>query len=254
LLRESSGLCYTDGSLWTFGDGGNPNEIYKIDSSTGTILQTAKVENFPNIDWEDITADSLYIYIGDFGNNHGNRKDLKIIRIKKADLRVRDAIVKVKGEAINFSYSDQMNFVKASRTDYDCESVISIGHFLYLFTKNGVDLKTRCYKIPNLPGTYKISPKSSFDTKGKITAAAYNPDTKEVSLLGYMEGKVNSFIWFLNGYPNDDFFEGNNVRIAIGKDKDWQTEGLDYISPKRLFMSCETSKNQNASLYFIQKE
>ena len=88
ILKESSGLCYTDGNLWTFGDSGNPNEIFKIDSSTGIILQTVQIDNFPNIDWEDITADSSFIYIGDFGNNNGNRTDLKIIRIKKTDLNV----------------------------------------------------------------------------------------------------------------------------------------------------------------------
>ncbi len=253
ILKESSGLCYTNGNLWTFGDSGNPNEIFKIDSSTGTILQTVEIENFPNVDWEDMTADSSYIYIGDFGNNHGNRRDLKIIRIKKTDLNVPGTLLKVQGEAIHISYADQTKFKRVKSTDYDCESLISIGQFLYLFTKDGIDLKTRCYRISNLPGTYQVSPISSFDTKGKITAAAFNPVTKEIALLGYMNKKVGSFIWFLNGYQNDDFFGGRNTRTTIGSAKDWQTEGLDYISANRLFMSCETSKSQRASLYFVQR-
>jgi hypothetical protein len=87
ILKESSGLCYTNGKLWTFGDSGNPNEIFSIDSSTGAILQTVVVDNFPNTDWEDITADSSYIYMGDFGNNDGDRRHLKIMRISKQDIR-----------------------------------------------------------------------------------------------------------------------------------------------------------------------
>jgi len=253
ILKESSGLSYTNGNLWTFGDSGNPNEIFKIDSSTGAILQTVEIENFPNVDWEDITADSSYIYIGDFGNNYGNRTDLKIIRIKKTDLNVPGTFLKVQGEAIQFRYADQANFARVRSTDYDCESLISIGQFLYLFTKDGIDLKTRCYKISNLPGSYQVSPISTFDTKGKITAAAYNAATKEIALLGYLKKKEAPFIWFLNGYQNDDFFGGSNTRITIGSAKDWQTEGLDYISANRLFMSCETSKSQPASLYFVQK-
>ena len=252
-LRESSGLCYTDGNLWTFNHGGNSNEIYKIDSSTGAILQTVKIENFPNNDWEDITADSSFIYIGDFGNNNGNRDDLKIIRIRKTDLKVQASIIKVSGEAINFSYADQKDFSKSSRTDFDCQSVILIGHSLYIFTKDGIDFKTRCYKIPNQPGNYQVSPFSSFDTQGKVTAAAFNPVTKEIALLGYANKKLESFIWFLDGYHDDEFFGGKAVRITIGTEKDWQTEGLDYISSTRLFMSCETSKAQVASLYFVQK-
>ena len=98
-----------------------------------------------------------------------------------------------------------------------------------------------------------VSPISFFDTQGKLTAAAYNPVTKEIALLGYMNKKVNSFIWFLNGYPKDYFFGGNKVKIMIGTDRDWQTEGLDYISANRLFMSCESSKSQAASLYYVQK-
>ena len=61
ILKESSGLCYTDGNLWTFCDGGNLNAIYKIDTSSGDVLPTVEVENFPNIDREDITSDSYYI-------------------------------------------------------------------------------------------------------------------------------------------------------------------------------------------------
>src|SRR4051812_45510552 len=85
VLKESSGLCYTDGQLWSFGDSGNPDAIYKIDTTTGAILQTVTIANYPNTDWEDITADALYIYIGDFGNNSGDRTDLKILRVKKSD-------------------------------------------------------------------------------------------------------------------------------------------------------------------------
>jgi len=253
LLRESSGLCYTDGNLWTFGDGGNPNEIYKTDSVTGAILQTVQVENFPNIDWEDITADSAFIYIGDFGNNCGSRTDLKIIRIAKSDLKNHQTTIKVKGEAIAFSYADQMDFSKKAITDYDCESVIWLKHFLYVFTKDGVDLKTRCYQIPDQPGQYRVSPISSFDSQGKITAAALDPVSGEIALLGYLNKKQGSFIWFLNGYPGHDLFGGKMTKIAIGTEEDWQTEGLDYISSKRLFMSCETSKSRAAALYFIQK-
>lgn len=252
-LRESSGLCYTNGNLWTLNDAGNRNEIYKIDSATGAILQTVVIENFPNVDWEDITADSLFIYIGDFGNNNGNRKDLKIIRINKINLHNSKTKITLKGEAINFKYSDQTNFFSTSKTNFDCESLISINNFLYIFTKDGIDLRTRCYKIPDQPGSYTVSPISSFDTKGKITAAAYNIETKEIVLLGYMNKKKNSFIWFLNGYPSDDFFGGTTVKITIGSEKDWQTEGIDYISPNRLFMSCESSTSQVASLYFVQK-
>jgi hypothetical protein len=252
-LKESSGLCFTDGSLWTFNDGGNANQIYKIDSSTGAILQTVKIENFPNIDWEDMTADSSYLYIGDFGNNQGNRKDLKIIRIKKSDLGSSSAKLSVKGEAIQFSYTDQTDFSPVSSTNFDCESMFSKDHFIYIFSKNGIDFKTRCYRIPDQPGNYPVSPISNFDTQGKVTAAAYNLLTKQIALLGYVEKRDESFIWFLDGYTGDNFFSGSSKRVIVGNLKKWQTEGLAYITNNRLFMNCESTKKQDASLYFVQK-
>jgi len=81
LLNESSGLCYTDGKLWSHDDSGNSAEIYSIDTSDGHLLQRIIVDNYPNTDWEEITADSLCLYVGDFGNNNGTRTDLKVLKI-----------------------------------------------------------------------------------------------------------------------------------------------------------------------------
>ena len=253
-LQESSGLCYTDGSLWSFGDSGNPNSIYKIDTATGAILQTVTITNFSNTDWEDMTADSLYLYIGDTGNNDGNRTDLKILRIRKADLLAASAQVSVLADSIKFSYTDQTSFSYNSNTNFDCEALIAAGNNLYTFTKDRGDFKTRCYKLPKDPGTYAVSPVSTFEVNGKITDAAYNAVTRELALLGYMDQKANSFLWFFNGYEGDHFFAGSSSRVTIGRSSDeWQTEGLSYISSTRLLLSCETTPAHAASLYNVQK-
>jgi hypothetical protein len=251
VLKESSGLCYTDGNLWTFGDSGNPPDLYKIDTATGAVLQTVAITNYPNVDWEDITADSTFIYVGDFGNNYGDRKDLKILRIRKADLATTTSNIEVTAEAINFSYNDQTDFTSNGNTNFDCEAVIIVHGYLYLFSKDRGDLKTRCYQVSAIPGNYQLTPISTFDSQGKITAAAYNPQTKEIALLGYMNNKIQSFIWLLNGYATNQFFNGTVKRINIGTQADWQTEGLDYISPDRLFISCESSASHGASLYSL---
>ena len=105
-ISESSGLVFTDGKLWTHNDRGGFPWIFNIDTSTCKIKQTVVVDNFPNVDWEDITADSTHIYIGDFGNNYGMRKDLKILIIEKSDIGNKP-IVHVNAKAINFIYRDQ---------------------------------------------------------------------------------------------------------------------------------------------------
>ena len=41
------------------------------------------MSNIKNTDWEEISQDKDFIYIGDIGNNSGNRDDLKIYRAGK---------------------------------------------------------------------------------------------------------------------------------------------------------------------------
>ncbi len=254
LLTESSGLCYTDGNLWSFGDSGNPNALFKIDTTSGAILQVVTIQNYPNVDWEDITADAQYIYVGDFGNNDGNRKDLKILRVKKSDLNSSPSQISIDADAIRFSYVDQTDFNTNSNTNFDCEALVAIDTSLYIFTKDGGDLQTRCYKLPKDPGTYTIAPISTFNTKGKITASAYDPVTKELALQGYMNKKTDSFIWFFNDFTKEKNFADTSSRFTIGIPLiDWQTEGLDYISTNRLMMSCEASTNHAAALYFVSR-
>jgi hypothetical protein len=255
VLKESSGLCFTGGNLWSFGDSGNLNAIYSIDSATGAVLQVVIIKNFPNVDYEAMTADSACIYVSDAGNNYGDRRDLKILRIKKADIVKGPNIVSVEADAINFTYADQKDFEPNTNTNFDCEAIASIGSYLYLFSKDRGDLQTRCYRLAKDTGTYSIAPIATFNSGGKVTDAAYNPTTNELALLGYMNKDRDSFIWFFNGYTGDNFFSGSTKRENIGSaNVDWQTEGLTYISGNRLLLSCETSTSHLASLYFVQKQ
>ena len=249
LLHESSGLCYTNGNLWTFGDSGNPNAVYKIDTTTGAILQTVTVQNFPNEDWEDIAADEDYIYIGDFGNNNGTRKDLKILRIRKSDISTA-SIVNINAEAISFSYTDQEDFTENKNNNFNCEALVAIENNLYIFSKDEGDFQTRSYELPKEPGSYSATPISSFNVEGEITSAAYNPATKELALGGYESQKLHPFIWFFKDFADNHFFEGAKTKVSLsGNDTLWQTEGMDYSSSSQIFLSCESTPDINASLF-----
>ncbi|MBK7966305.1 MAG: hypothetical protein IPK10_14165 [Bacteroidetes bacterium] len=102
LLNESSGLTFLDGKLWSFSDSGNPNDIYRIDTVTNTIFQTVDISNATNVDWEDMASNNDFLFVGDFGNNNGNRQDLKIYRINKSALT--PTTTSVSASIINFSF------------------------------------------------------------------------------------------------------------------------------------------------------
>ena len=46
-------------------------------------VRTIKIDNAKNDDWEELAEDDEFIYIGDFGNNNGKRKNLCIYIIRK---------------------------------------------------------------------------------------------------------------------------------------------------------------------------
>ena len=247
-VPECSGLAWSDGKLWTHNDSGNPADFYSIDTATGAVLQTVHVDNFPNTDWEDIAADSAFIYLGDFGNNHGIRKDLKILKIAKSAIG-NAATAHVMADSIGFYYTDQTSFVSGNTHNFDCESLISIDDSLYIFTKDRGDYKSRVYRLPKTPGRYAVSPVDSFAAGGLVTGAAYNPATKNVLLVGYLLDKTHSFLWQLSNFQNHHFFSGNKRRIEIGGGGTWQTEGVAFISDDRFWVSCEATSPNPSALY-----
>jgi hypothetical protein len=239
-VSENSGIEWVNGNLYTFGDSGNPPNIFEIDTVTGNIKQTIKVTNYENTDWEDMTADADYIYVGDFGNNDGLRKDLRVLKIAKSQfINDTNTNVSVTAEAINFSYADQTSFEKDKNTNFDCEAFLTLGDSLYLFTKDRGDFKTRIYRLPKVPGTYKVDSYTNYNVNGKITGADYNPTTKEVVLIGYMNGSKNSFVWYLNNFRGADFFSGNKHRLEIGNSTTtWQTEGIAFYNETKIGRIC----------------
>ena len=105
-LAETSGLIRWDNLIWTHNDSDDIN-LYGLDSLNGNIVQTQALTGTQNTDWEEISQDEDYLYIGDFGNNsNGNRTDLKILRISKSSFSAGTPVT----DTISFSYADQVNF------------------------------------------------------------------------------------------------------------------------------------------------
>jgi hypothetical protein len=239
-VPESSGLQLTSQGLWTFNDSGNTPVLFKVDSTSGSVLQQVTITNFPNVDWEDIAADAQSLYVGDFGNNNGNRRDLKVLKVLKSAIGTTPTEA-VTAQAINFSYPDQTNFSPGTNNhNFDCEAFFYANDSLHLFTKNWADLRTKYYTIPAQPGTYVAHLKGSFNTNGLITAADLNAAGTGAGLLGYSSGTGATFLWLLSDFRNGQFLRGNKRRIElpnalfIG-----QAEGLTFVDQYRVFISNE---------------
>lgn len=238
-VPESSGLLYTGGQLWTFNDSGNAPVLFRVDSTDGHVVQRVRLTNVANVDWEDITADAQYVYVGDFGNNNGDRRDLRVLRVPKAALGPTADTASAR--AISFTYPDQTDFTpRTNRHNFDCEAFFFANDSLHLFTKDWVDLQTRYYTLPAVPGTYIAHYKGTFNVNGLVTAAALNAPGSAAGLLGYNASNGTTFLWLLSGFQSNQFLRANKRRIelpsalAIG-----QAEGLCFVDRYRLFVSNE---------------
>ncbi len=121
-LAETSGIILWQNQIWTHNDNADIN-IYSLDTLKGNIIQPYPLTGSLNKDWEEISQDDDYLYIGDFGNNlNGNRTDLKILRVSKTSILSNSPVI----ETINFSYSDQIDFspTGSNNSDFDCEGFL----------------------------------------------------------------------------------------------------------------------------------
>ena len=242
-LSENSGLVWAAGKLYTFNDSGSGTKVFEV-MANGTIIRTIHIANSTNVDWEAMTSDSTYFYLGDFGNNNGNRTDLCIYRLLKSEV-CNNTIDTVVAEKMNFSWSDQLDFTSAfNANDFDCEAFYATEDSLFLFSKNWVDLKTKCYALPNYwTDTLNATLSSQFDVDGLITDACKDTINDRIYLLGYKNNGSNfytSFIWCLWDHASNFIFSGNKRRIEIGNVLTVsQTEGIALSDNGTAYVSAE---------------
>jgi hypothetical protein len=242
-INETSGLLFINGQLWTLNDSGNKPEIYQIDSTNGNVLRTIVISNAVNTDWESMAQDDSNVYIGDFGNNAGNRTNLRILKIAKNDI-TNPENDSVKADYIYFVYPDQTQFPTAvNKNNFDCEAFIFCNDSLHLFSKDWVDQQTRHYVIPAEPGRYKARLVEKFQADGLITDASINAKGNIV-LLGYKNTVARSyicFVWLLSGYKGSLFFSGRKHRLALGSALHLgQTEGIVLKNDNTGWISSES--------------
>ena len=233
-LIETSGLIAFDNLLWTHNDDHDTN-IYGLDLD-GKIKKKIKLENVINTDWEEISQDSSYLYIGDFGNNYrGNRTDLHILRIEKKSFLLNKPVI----DTISFSYSNQTDFSmqKSNATNFDCEAFIVSRDSIYLFTKQWSQNKTGVYTLPKTPGNYMAHSKQTLNVEGLVTGATMTPKN-EIVLCGYTKN-FKTFLYLVYDLKNFDFATANQRRINFSLTYH-QIEGITTGNGKQFFITNES--------------
>lgn len=246
-LKEVSGNETTPNSefIWMLNDSGNKAEIYGVNVN-GKIKKTIKIDA-KNNDWEDLASDNQgNLYIGDFGNNESNRKNLAILKVNASDLK---SDKKVAVERISFKYPNQKKFPAKKKNRYfDSESFFWHNNYLYIFTKSRVkdDFgKTSLYKIPAKQGQHTAELISSYtfckEMNCWITAADISDDGKKVALLSPDK------VWVFTNFKNDNFLsiepQGYNLEHHS------QKEGICFKNNNTLYITDEKAHGTGGNLY-----
>lgn len=246
-LFETSGLIVVDGQVWTHGDSGNPNRLYRVDPLTGGILGEVTITNASNVDWEEVTTDGTWVYVGDFGNNAGNRTNLRIYRFPLEQL-LDESITSVLADTIRFAYADQTDFASPYQAhNWDCEAFITKGDSLYLFTKNWADFRSYVYALPNTPGDHLALRRDTLEAMGLITGAAYDAQNDVLALIGYT-AVLRPFVWRFSDFVGTDFFSATAHRHEIDLTLT-QAEAIAWSAPDMVYFSNEAEVVGNARLW-----
>ena len=249
-VSETSGLFFYNGRLWTHNDSGGKPIIYALDTVAFEVVQRITLSHVKNVDWEDVCTDGKNLFVGDFGNNKGNRKDLKVYTFPLSSIP-NEGDAAVEADSITFRYADQTDFTKRKyRHDYDCEALFAGDDCLYLLAKGWATGTTRLYRLPKTPGDYVAEVVNGFDSQGLITGADYDLERHILAIVGYVKN-----IWKPFMYVIFDFDEAGvklpHRRFEMPQLAGGQMEGICFFDDGRCYVTVETSQAMTARVFMV---
>ena len=247
-LNEISGIEQISEDLFvSINDSGDGPFLYFF-NSVGEIKHKMFVSGANNIDWEDITYDGKYVYVGDIGNNLNNRRDLTIYKIVidttlriayegvDSGSRLRDTAEAIK---YTFEYPDQENYPPTGdKLNFDSEALTCARGSILILTKS----RTKPFKPVSkvylctldenkidlsLPVEIKLEGKSWIG--GSVTSCDFTKD--RLYVLTYRHIYI---------YQLEDFQFKLEQKIRLGRLQQW--EGICVDSEEQIRIVAEKSR------------
>lgn len=207
-VRETSGLARSargDGLFWTHNDAGNEPELFGIDRA-GRLEERVRIAGADLVDWEDIEmapcGDRSCLYVGDIGDNDGERDRVTIYRVPEPAAGVTES---EPAEALHARFPDGPR---------DAEGLFIDGTGdLFLVTK-GRRETVALYRYPapqrpaetaTLEHVRDLFP-TPRDRDDRVTAATATPDGRRVGIRTYR----NLYV-----YPTRQLVDGEDVQPAV---------------------------------------
>ena len=235
MLNETSGLVCTAQTAVTTNDSGNDAALFEVNDSGDIVRQHAL--DFANKDFEAVTADEDYFYIGDVGNNKGHRP---YVSIRKVD---RKTFQKVKTLRLTYTDNSPKTNIPYAH-DYDAESLVNRTDHLILFSKSWASQQARVYRIEKdakdqtltAIGTVKGLP-------GVVTGADWDAANHRYVLVGYKSSAIGLFKPFIATVSPDWHVQGMAMLEGFG-----QVEGICVRNASEVLITQESSPLNTARI------
>ena len=240
---ENSGIVRSrkhDNLFWMLNDSGNEPRIYAV-RRDGTSYRSDRNGELPgtlisgavNRDWEDIAVmpDGTLI-VADVGNNGNARRDVVLYFVAEPEAMAGNATVQKK---VIVRYPEQHTFpAPQSDSNYDCESVFTLGDSVYLLTKCRRDKVTSIYRLDDL------SPDEPHDLKlldriklgGQAVGADALPDGSKIVVTTY------NMLWLFDVEDRDHPLAHPVARLPFKAD---QVEAVCFDGPDRVLFADEAT-------------
>ena len=251
-IQETSGLTFVGPDLFTLNDSGNEADLYQIDKADGTILKTFKT-GLKNRDWEALTFDGENIYVGDFGNNLGSSKNLKVYQIPYSNGDIKTDSIRV----FDYYYPDQIDFSpKNINNDFDAEAMFYEDSKIHILTKEWASKAVSHYTLDlNVKEKQPAKKLESYPTGFVVTdSSIYNG---KLYTVGYTKG-LEVFMMIFTKSEGGFYFKQQPVKYKIGGALSiGQVEGI-AVNEDGIYISAESFKSPlgatRPSLYFVAHE
>ena len=258
-LKEISGIEQISGDLFvSINDSGDEPYLYFLNSK-GVIKHKMYVAGAKNIDWEDITYDGKHLYVGDFGNNLNNRRDLALYKID-IDTTIKTGYEGVDyGERLrdtarairyNYKYPDQENYPPSKdQMNFDSEAItFARGSFLILTKSRTKPFKpiSKIYNCTIEEDQLELTLPVEIELKGNswIGGSVTGCDFKEDKLYVLTYRHIYIFRW-------SDFKFNLEHKMRIGRLQQW--EAICVGEDNQIYIATEKSQLGKQKLRIIKK-
>lgn len=210
-IAETSGLiCLAEQQFLMVNDSGHAPQIHQINLQ-GKVTATFLLD-VAQIDWEAITSNGQHLWIGDIGNNSGQRSQLQIHQLP---LPLKQPLLS--GDTLQLQYPNQPQPpVKPYQHDMDAEALAVAGGQLFMFSKNWLSQGSDVYLInPALSVTAAVTDAAAVHPRAPLPL-------QKIARIDSLPGLVTDAtfseqhqVFVLTGYAN---FQRNMLNMLLYDD------------------------------------